>query len=189
MLELDIIQQNLSIDMILETLDGIPDHNLPHDFYFKWYEPGDEKLWLDIHALSEKFIATINLKLYHEQFNRSAEIIRQRQVFIMNAHHEAIGTSTAWFKDDYYGQPFGQVHWVAIIPEFQGKGLAKPLMSMTLKRMVELGHSRAFLSTSTGRVAAIYLYLKLGFKPFIHQDTDSLIWEQLEKALKISVFH
>ncbi len=186
---MDILKQNRSIDMVLETLDKIPDYDLPENFYFKWYEPGDAKLWLDIHALSEKFITTIDLNLYQNQFDRSAQIIGQRQVFIMDANHQAIGTSTAWFKDDYYGQPFGQVHWVAIIPEFQGKGLAKPLMSMTLKRMAELGHSRAFLSTSTGRIAAIHLYLKFGFKPFIHQDADQLIWEQLEKALGTPVFH
>ncbi len=173
--------------MILETLKAIPHYDLPENFYFKWYEPGNEKLWLDIHALAEKYIPAMDLKLYHEQFN-PLELLQQRQVFIMGQNKQAIGTSTAWFNDDYHGQSIGRVHWVAIIPEFQGKGLAKPLMSMTLKRMAELGHPRAYLSTSSGRIAAIQLYLKFGFKPIIYEEKDKSIWKQIEKTLEMMVF-
>ncbi|MBN2091224.1 GNAT family N-acetyltransferase [candidate division KSB1 bacterium] len=184
---MNILDQNLPIEMILNTLTAIPDYDLSENFYFQWYQSGDEKIWLDIHDLAEKFIPNMNLKLYHEQFDHP-ELLNQRQVFMLGRNQQAIGTSTAWYKDDYDGQSIGRVHWVAIIPEFQGKGLAKPLMSLTLKRLAELGHTRAYLSTSSGRVAAIKLYLKFGFKPVIKQENDHYIWKKLEKVLGTPIF-
>jgi GNAT superfamily N-acetyltransferase len=54
---------------------------------------------------------------------------------------------------------------VAIRPEHQGQGLAKPLLSRVCRRLHELGHSRAYLTTSTSRVPAICLYHAFGFRP------------------------
>ena len=66
--------------------------------------------------------------------------------------HAANGTTTAWYNEDYRGLPFGRVHWVAIVPEMQGRGLAKPIMSAVCHRLRELGHGRAYLTTTTVRI-------------------------------------
>ncbi len=54
------------------------------------------------------------------------------------------------------------MHWVAIAADHQGQGLSKPLLSAVLRRLVELGHTKAYLTTSTERPVALALYRLLG---------------------------
>ena len=143
---------------------------------------GDEKLWVDIHLLSEKF-AKISTELYFNEFGHDAEILGQRQVFVLNADEQPVGTTTAWFNDEYHGRPYGRIHWVAIIPDAQGNGLSKPMMSVVCQRMRELGHDCAYLVTSTARIPAIYLYLKFGFVPEIRNEDDRRAWSALGELM------
>jgi len=105
---------------------------------------------------------------------------------LCDAQGEAIGTATAWFNNDYYGQPYGQLHWVAIVPEAQGQGLAKPLLSIVLNRMAELGHTRCYLGTSTARIPAINLYCKFGFVPHVRNADDLAVWREMRPLVKVS---
>jgi len=81
---------------------------------------------------------------------------------------------------------YGLVHWVAIVPEEQGKGLANPLMMAVCNRLKELGYNRAYLNTSTARLPAVSLYLNFGFMPEINNDRDKQVWEHVFTILKES---
>jgi hypothetical protein len=47
------------------------------------------------------------------------------------------GQSSTGFDADYYGHRYGRVRWVAVVPEYQGRGLSKCLMSIILGRMID----------------------------------------------------
>ena len=79
------------------------------------------------------------------------------------------------------------VHGVGIHPDFTGQGLSKPLMVAVLKRFRECGHMDAFLDTGTGRLAAVELYLSLGFVPMLRGETDTEMCE--EHAAWVSLSH
>jgi GNAT superfamily N-acetyltransferase len=57
------------------------------------------------------------------------------------------------------------VHWLAVLPAFQGRGLGKALMTVVCQRLRDLGHQRACLSTLIARGAALELYRQFGFRP------------------------
>jgi ribosomal protein S18 acetylase RimI-like enzyme len=76
---------------------------------------------------------------------------------------------------------------VAIIPERQGRGLAKALLSATCMRLRELGHTRLYLTTETPRLPAIALYLKFGFRPEIRNEADRRAWENVAEHLRSGV--
>lgn len=172
---MDIIRENFSVSMIREHLERIPDYVLPRGYHYKWYQPGDEKLWVDIQLKSEKH-AKISFDIFWREFDNNTEALKQRQCYLCDANGQAIGTTTAWFNDNYNGQPYGRIHWVAMIPEMQGKGLAKPLLSTACRRMRQLGHKRAYLVTSTARIPAINLYRKFGFVLEIRDEQDKRVW-------------
>jgi len=77
------------------------------------------------------------------------------------------------------GTLWGRVHWMAMLPEVQGRGLGKALLTAICQRLRELGHERAYLHTSAARLPAIRLYLKFGFEPVIRNDGEAAAWEKI----------
>ena len=68
-------------------------------------------------------------------------------------------------------------YWTHAVPAFyQGRGLAKPLLTALCHRLRQLGHDRAYLSTAAARLPAIKLYLQFGFVPLIRSEADELLW-------------
>ena len=74
---------------------------------------------------------------------------------------------------------------MAIQPALHGQGLAKPLLALVCQRLQALGHRRAYLNTSTGRLPAIGLYLKFGFVPKMRRDRENTLraWRQVREQL------
>ncbi len=167
-----------SIQMVRTHLNSIREHLLPVGYSIRWYQPGDELPWYEIQNKADIF-NDITPELFEQQFGRDANLICQRQFYILDDNGAPIGTSSAWFGGSMRDNSWGRVHWVAILPEYQGRGLAKPLMSITCWRLNELGHSKAYLTTSPKRTAAIHLYLKFGFVPEISSEIDRKIWADL----------
>jgi len=135
---------------------------LPSGFSLRFYELGDEEAWVDIHREADLF-GTFSLDTFWGQFGTDRDLLRQRQVYLLDSQDRPIGTTSAWFQP---GDPgLGRIHWVAIRPEYQGQGLAKPMLSCVCDCFQTLGHTRAYLTTSTSRVPAICLYFSYGFLP------------------------
>lgn len=157
--------------MIRETLADIPEYPLPPGYTIRWYQPGDESRWVAIQAAADRY-NKITMELFAQQFHGADARLEERQCYLLNPGGDAIGTATAWV-DDLSGDPAaGRIHWVAIIPAAQGRGLAKPLMTAVCQRLRALGHRTAYLTTSMARPAAIGLYLKFGFGPVLEGDED-----------------
>src|ERR1043166_3548370 len=171
-------QTHSLIRMIRENLDNLPDYALPGGFSLCSYQPGDEENWLQIHLAADR-LQPIMPDLFGREFGSDAALLAQRQYYLIAPDGQAVGTASAWFKDNFEGRTFGRVHWVAIVPEYQGRGLAKPLMSAICRLLRELGHDCAYLTTSTGRLPAINLYLRFGFVPLIRTPEDAAVWKQL----------
>jgi ribosomal protein S18 acetylase RimI-like enzyme len=174
--------ENKRIYMVRKSVKNIPRYDLPEAFKVKWYKPGYEKYWYEIHDKSEKHVE-LTPDLFDEQFKKDVPSLEKRQFYIFDSNDLAVGTSTAWFNENYNGQPYGQIHWVAIIPEMQGKGLAKPLLSILCNRLIELGHTRIFLITESLRLPAINLYYKFGFVPDIKSKDDEEVWKGIDAGL------
>jgi len=164
--------------MVRRHLEGIPQFALPAGYSIRWYRPGDRAVWLRIHALAEKEVPT-SAEIYEKQFAGDESERTRRQAFLLDAAGHEIGTASAWWNDDYHGQRFGRVHWVAIVPAQQGKGLAKPLMTATCNRLSELAHDNAYLTTWSNKLPAIQLYFVFGFEPDIRSAEDEATWQPI----------
>lgn len=171
----------MSISMTRENLDVIPEFDLPPGYLLRWYQPGDERYWVAIQRQADLYNA-ITSELFTQQFGLAGEL-PARQCYLTDRSGTPVGTASAWFNPDYRGQPYGRVHWVAIVPEMQGRGLSKPLLSAVCHRLRELGHRRAYLTTAPQRTAAICLYLKFGFRPEIISPEDEEEWAKIRSLL------
>ena len=181
------MEEYIPVNMIRNNLDNIPQFELPSPFTIRTYQPGDAEAWTRIHIESD-FYSTFTPTLFHEQFGHDEEILSSRQFYLCDGDGAAIGTASAWFAD-YRGYPNGRVHWVAITPSMQGKGLAKPLITAVCNRLKDLGHDRIFLDTASVRGPAIQLYLKFGFVPDIRNEEDVRAWHILRGEMSPGVLN
>jgi len=65
--------------------------------------------------------------------------------------------------------PFGgELGWLAACPDHRGKGLGTAVCAAVTARFLGAGYRRIYLRTDDWRLAAIQVYLKLGYVPFLH---------------------
>jgi GNAT superfamily N-acetyltransferase len=167
--------------MLRSNLENIPAFALPDGFSVRWYQPGDEAQWLRIDRLANPDDEAPP-DLFPRCFGSDHLLLARRQCYLLDGRGEPIGTASAWFDDAFQGERIGRVHYVAVIPEYQGRGLSKPLMTVICRRLRELGHDRAYLATNTWRVRAINLYLRFGFVPVVRGAEEAAAWRGLLPA-------
>jgi predicted alpha/beta superfamily hydrolase/GNAT superfamily N-acetyltransferase len=173
---------NLSLHMRRPTLDDIPQVALPAGYALRRYQPGDEVHWVRIHELADVYNRD-----YASWFERAFATYRDqlagRQFYLVAPDGALVGTATAWLDDEDPARPpdpaWGRVHWVAIRPDYQGRGLARPLLSTVLNRLRELGHQGAYLDTSAVRLPAVTLYQRFGFAADPRDEAERDTWERI----------
>ena len=180
-----ITQLNLILGMERSDLEAIPAYPLPAGYTLHWYEPGDGAHWVAVQRAAEKHL-TISDELFVYEYGDDATLLQKRLFFLRNAAGEFIATTAAWFTNNDQASRQGLIHWVAIKPEYQGRGLSNCMMSIACERMRQLGHDSACLTTSSARIAAITLYLKFGFRPASLARTGENFWQELTKSLKVT---
>ncbi|HRW10436.1 MAG TPA: GNAT family N-acetyltransferase [Caldilineaceae bacterium] len=182
-------REYISVSMIRPTLDGLPSFDLPQSYRLRGYRPGDEAAWVAIHVDADPY-HHFDAAVFAKEFSTDQTLLTERQMYLCPMGEDGsegppIGTATAWFGVEEARRSEGLVHWVAIHPSYQGRGLAKPLLAATCHRLCVLGHQRAYLNTSTVRIPAINLYLSFGFIPAMRHDTaiTQRAWEQVAAQL------
>jgi GNAT superfamily N-acetyltransferase len=171
------------------NLQNLPAFPLPTPWTLRNYVSGNVDAWVRIQQAADTH-QPISHAVFEQWFGAGREELSKRMLFLCDNRGHEVGTAASWY-DDIGGDPAaGRIHWVAIAPEAQGKGLARPLIAATCRRMAELGHTRAYLTTEDVRVRAIKLYLEFGFVPDIMGEEDRAAWIRLKEAglaVRISV--
>lgn len=178
--------KRLRLKMKRDHLHDIPEYPLPPGFRFRFFEKGDETTWARIETSVDEFDnEAAALERFHREFGAHLGDMARRCLFIENEQGEAIATTTAWYGD-LRGKMEGRIHWVAIIPAYQGKGLAKPLLSEAMKVLAK-HHETAYLTSQTTSYQAINLYLNYGFEPLVMDPTCDEAWCLMEDTLKRAI--
>ena len=139
---------------------------LPEGFRFSFYKDGDEISWARVETSVLEFESEFAaLMHFNEKFMPHADELRSRCLFIENNEGEKVATSMAWWN--YVdGNRRAWLHWVAALPQYQGLGLGKAIVSRVIDLIVELeGDVDVFLSTQTWSYKAIGIYIAHGFEP------------------------
>jgi GNAT superfamily N-acetyltransferase len=175
--------ENTSIGMTRPNFENIPTFELPKSYTLRTYQPGDEKAWREIHMQADPF-NTFDEKSFVKGFGQDEQLWRENQFYICDESNQPVGTATAWsVQKEQHPTPQGLVHWVALYPHAQGKGLSKPLMSAVCHRLRDRNFECAYLNTSSGRLPAVALYLAFGFIPNIRKPEELAAWSDVKKQL------
>lgn len=143
---------------------------LPEGYAYHLYAPGDIAAWSRIETAVDEFDAEEKARAYFEKtFLPFEEELRRRGVFILDADGQAVADATAWWQEDPGLGRVAQLHWVATLPEVQGKGLGRAVVCKALSLYETEGpRGDIWLTTQTWSHVAIALYLSLGFRAHKH---------------------
>jgi mycothiol synthase len=76
-----------------------------------------------------------------------------------------------------------ELGWVAGDPAHAGRGLGRAVCAGVLRRLLDAGHRGIYLKTDDFRLAAIRVYLRLGFEPALHAPGMAERWSAILKTL------
>lgn len=157
---------------------------LPEGFHYEFYKPGDEKAWSMIHVKSGEFMSVEEgLETFQNFYSSFIGELSKRLFFVVNESGEKVGTATISLLLEKEYDYDAVVDWFAIIKDYQGYHLSKPMINKFTKLANELGHKKLLLHTQTHTWLAAKLYLDLGFEPFRIED-DIKGWQILKTITK-----
>lgn len=155
-------------ELILERdLEDLPKFQLPEGYRYVFFKPGDREHWIDIEKSAKELVSyEQGVEVWAKFYGGKDEELTERMVFIEAADGRKVATATALYHIRGIDQSgAGWLHWVAVHREYQGRGLAKPLISYVLGIMRSLGYTHAKIPTQTTTWLACRIYLDFGFRP------------------------
>lgn len=138
---------------------------LPEGFAYKLYTPGDIAQWSRIEDSVNEFETQAQARSFFMRFFMSHEAeLERRMVFVVDEMGKAVADATAWWAEDDALGRVAQLHWVAAMPGYQGKGLGRAVTCKALSLFETEGpQGDIWLTTQTWSHVAIGMYLSLGF--------------------------
>ena len=104
-----------------------------------------------------------------------------RATLVVAAEGRLVATASLQVRPDV--PECGWVRWVATEQDRRREGLARALVTGVLAMARQAGCREARLRTQTDPLAAIPLYLQLGFEPLVRGDGDREVWERVLRLL------
>ena len=104
-----------------------------------------------------------------------------RATLVVAAEGRLVATASLQVRPDV--PECGWVRWVATELDWRREGLARALVIGVLATAQQAGCREARLRTQTDPLAAIPLYLQLGFEPLVTGDGEREVWERVLRLL------
>jgi mycothiol synthase len=95
------------------------------------------------------------------------------------ASHELVASCVAMRCSSSPRHEAGQLGWLVTDPSHARMGLGTIVAASVTSRFVEEGYERPFLGTEDFRIAAISIYLNLGWRPDIYRDDMEHRWRSI----------
>ncbi len=137
---------------------------LPEGYSIRTYRPGDEQAWAAVMcAAGEQTSPEEALATFTQRYLAYAALT-DRIFFAVDAQGHIVGSAIAW-QDDPRSPGLRALHWVAVDPAHQSKGLGRALCQTCLRLFRrEDNAAPVYLHTQPWSWKAILLYISLGFK-------------------------
>jgi mycothiol synthase len=140
---------------------------LEDGFSFIRYTPGLEHRWMDLINASHE-LGTWNPQKFSQAVISS--LLPQGGVLVAQ-HDNLIACSAVCLKDKFF--PYAILLNVLVLPEFRGHGISKAMVADGIATCKHKGIPGIILYTDDFRLAAINVYLELGFQPDMDASIDA----------------
>lgn len=148
---------------------------VPEGLSLRFWEPGLEEHWGMVHmAAGQLNTMEKALRIFNQEFAPYPDELKKRMFFLYDdTTGRPLATMTLWFGNDL-GRPTQRLHWLSCVPDYQGRGLGKLMMELSLHLYHELNCTDTlYLTTQTTSYVAINIYKKYGFEAYMGPMPDN----------------
>ena len=153
----------------------------PDGYYMRSYTQGDGIGWCKCCIDGSLGVEEISENVFEEKMLKDKSVNPENIFFLISPIGDIAGTVTYQYTND---KDTGCIHMVAIEKNYQGKGLAAPLMLYAVQKIIDDGKKEIILTTDDWRIPAIKTYCRTGFVPVIKpgdSDMENRWQEVMEK--------
>jgi mycothiol synthase len=161
------------------SLDGLSEVVVPAGCRIRPYRPGDAAAWCGL--VNEAIGGDYTEQRFQTEMAKALGF-EPADLFFAQAGVDAVGTAWA-LRAKHAPENAGCLHMLAVASKHRGRGLGRALVLSVLHRFRELGLQRAVLQTDDFRLAAISVYLHLGFRPKLVHDSHQARWRDVYDKL------
>lgn len=151
--------------LVRENLE-VQDIILPDGYVIKSFRPGqDEDIWCEVRNAGFAKLKGSETPIVPEMVEKmvlSAEYLEGGMIILF--HHDNPVGIVRGSIDEYEDEPIMNIGPLAILPEYQGKGLGRALLRASLQFAKENNYKRTILSVNGENERAKALYIQEGFK-------------------------
>jgi mycothiol synthase len=165
--------------MLRPSLAALPEPRLPLGYGLRHFRESDAPHWSAVYA--DAFGRAHAPELF-ERIMRADAAFRAERVWFVTFDDIPVATASAYARPAFMPEA-GMIHYVATRPAHAGKRLGFAATIAALRHMVTEGWRAAWLSTDDFRLAAIRVYLDLGFQPLLTDDSHRERWPEVFAGL------
>jgi mycothiol synthase len=162
--QLHFLKERYAFLLLREDLP-VPSYQIPKDYCFDTFQPGrDEAIWCEIRNVAFAQLKGSQTPITVEmvaKYNLNADYIDGGMRILF--HKEKPVGIIRGSKDEFVGKPAMNIGPVALIPEYQSKGLGRLLLREALQIAKENAYERTVLSVNGENERAKALYIQEGF--------------------------
>ncbi|SDK98470.1 GNAT family N-acetyltransferase [Paenibacillus jilunlii] len=152
--------------LLVRDEENIPDFSLPSGYEIKPFRPGtDESVWCEVRNAGFAKLKGSETPATPEMVTKmiSGKDYIANGLLILYHNSRAVGIVRG-ADDDYEGSPIMNIGPLAVLPEYQGKGLGRILLRAALQFAKEQSYTQTVLCVNAENERAQALYIAEGFK-------------------------
>ena len=144
----------------------LPEVCLPKDYEIKPFIPGqDEEIWCQVRNAAFATLKGSETPMTPDGVSNMISSSDYIEGGLMILYHKGKPVGVVRCEnDDYEGSPIMNIGPLAIIPEYQGKGLGRSLLRAALRFAKDKNYDRTVLCVNGDNERAKALYIQEGFK-------------------------
>lgn len=161
------------LEMVRPSTAPVAVPRVPEGYVLRQFRPGDEQEYDDLFhlAFAEEGRFPQNLpRVLSDGFF----VIEHLATGHLVASGQALRGSTMPRHPDA-----GQMGWLVADPSHTGRGLGTIVAALATNRLAAEGYPRPCLGTEDFRLAAISIYLKLGWQPYLYLEGMEARWRSI----------
>ncbi|MDF2787809.1 MAG: family N-acetyltransferase [Neobacillus sp.] len=152
--------------LLVRVVLDVPEFELPEGYELRPFRPGqDEEHWLKVRNAAFSTLKGSETPLTTEGVKKLStdDDYLEGGMMILFDQEKPVGVIRG-ADDEYDDAPIMNIGPVAILPEYQGRGLGSSLLRASLRFAKEKGYKRTILSVNGENERAQALYIQEGFK-------------------------